>query len=194
MNYPKKFEELITFFRHLPGVGEKTAQRYAFHMLGWNEEYIEQAVNAINGLHEGISTCKVCGNLSDGDLCPICMDKSRDVHVICVVQDPKDIVAIESMQEYEGVYHVLHGLINTKKGILPDALNIENLINRVNENTKEVILALDPTIEGETTALYLMKLLENRVKVTRLAYGIAVGSHLDYTDALTLSKAFSGRK
>ena len=191
--YPRKFEDLIIAFHKLPGVGNKTAERYAFHALDWDDETINEMIHALEGL-KSIQHCKVCGNLSDEDTCEFCKNEYRDHSVICVVQNPKDISAIESMQEYSGVYHVLNGVINTQKGILPDQLNIQSLLDRINEDTKEVILALDPTVEGETTALYLSKLLENKVSVTRLAHGIPVGGHLDYTDARTLLKAFQGRK
>lgn len=194
--YPKKFEDLIQAFRKLPGVGQKTAERYAYTVLDWNEETFEEFQNAINHMKDGIHYCKVCGNMTDGEICDFCSDSNRNHHMICVVQSPKDIVAIESMQEYKGLYHVLNGLINTQKGILPDDLNISSLLDRVKKDSdlKEVILALDSTVEGETTSLYLDKLLSDHVKVTRLAYGIPIGGHLNYTDALTLLKAFEGRK
>ena len=191
--YTRKFEDLMIAFHKLPGVGNKTAERYAFHALDWDEETINEMIQALEGLNT-IKHCKVCGNLSDEDTCEFCRNEYRDHTVICVVQSPKDISAIESMQEFNGVYHVLNGVINTQKGILPDQLNIQALIDRIHDDTKEVILALDPTVEGETTALYLSKLLENKVSVTRLAHGIPVGGHLDYTDARTLLKAFQGRK
>lgn len=191
--YPRKFEDLIIAFQKLPGVGAKTAERYAFHALEWDEETINEMIDSLQGL-KSIHHCKVCGNLSDEDICEFCKNEYRDHQVICVVQSPKDIGVIEGMQEFSGVYHVLNGVINTQKGILPDQLNIDTLMKRINEDTKEVILALDPTVEGETTALYLSKLLENKVTVTRLAHGIPVGGHLDYTDARTLQKAFQGRK
>ena len=194
--YPKKFEDLIQAFRKLPGVGQKTAERYAYTVLDWNEETFEEFQNAINHMKDGIHYCKVCGNMTDGEICDFCSDSNRNHHMICIVQSPKDIVAIESIQEYKGLYHVLNGLINTQKGILPDDLNISSLLDRVKKDSdlEEVILALDSTVEGETTSLYLDKLLSDHVKVTRLAYGIPIGGHLNYTDALTLLKAFEGRK
>ncbi|MDO4467422.1 MAG: recombination mediator RecR [Bacillota bacterium] len=192
--YPKKFENLILAFRKLPGVGMKTAERYAYSALEWDEETLNEFINSISELKYGIKKCMICGNLSDGDKCPICLDMNRNKNIICVVQKSKDIAAMESIQEYKGVYHVLNGAINTKKGILPEDLNLKSLLERVNSSTEEVVLATDPTVEGETTALYIQKLLENRTKVTRLAHGIPIGSHLDYTDSLTLLKAFEGRK
>ena len=191
--YPRKFEDLIIAFQKLPGVGAKTAERYAFHALEWDPETIQEMIQSLEGL-KNIHHCKVCGNLSDEDTCEFCKSEYRDHRIICVVQSPKDIGVIEGMQEFNGVYHVLNGVINTQKGILPDQLNIDSLVKRIDDDTKEVILALDPTVEGETTALYLSKLLENKVTVTRLAHGIPVGGHLDYTDARTLQKAFQGRK
>lgn len=193
--YPKKFNDLIQAFRKLPGVGQKTAERYAYTVLGWNEEEFIEFQNAINHMKEGVHYCKKCGNMSEGEYCEYCMDLNRNTHMICVVQSPKDIAAIESIQEYNGLYHVLHGVINMQKGILPDSLNIASLLERIQkEDIEEVILALDPTVEGETTSLYLEKILKDKVKTTRLAYGIPIGGHLDYTDALTLLRAFEGRK
>ncbi|MDB7979781.1 recombination mediator RecR [Faecalicoccus pleomorphus] len=193
--YPKKFENLILAFQNLPGVGRKTAERYAFETLNWEQEKREEFVNALQVLIEGVDTCKVCGNLSDGDTCSICSDQNRNHTLLCVVQSPKDILAIESIQEYKGVYHVLNGVINTSKGILPEDINIDSLVDRIHKDEiKEVILALDPTVEGETTSLYIEKLIGKDVLVTRLAYGIPMGGHLDYTDSLTLLKAFKGRK
>lgn len=192
--YPKTFDDLIYEFQKLPGVGAKTAERYAFTVLDWTDEEISELSDTLKNLKKKVKKCTRCGNLTEGDLCQFCENQNRNQNVICVVQNPKDISAIEAMQEYQGVYHVLDGLINTQKGILPDQLNIASLLDRVNENTEEVILALDPTIEGETTSLYISKLLEGKCKVSRLAHGIPVGSHLDYTDSMTLLKAFEGRK
>ncbi len=193
--YPKKFENLILAFQNLPGVGRKTAERYAFETLNWEQKKREEFVNALQVLIEGVDTCKVCGNLSDGDICSICSDQNRNHTLLCVVQSPKDILAIESIQEYKGVYHVLNGVINTSRGILPEDINIDSLVDRIHKDEiKEVILALDPTVEGETTSLYIEKLIGKDVLVTRLAYGIPMGGHLDYTDSLTLLKAFQGRK
>lgn len=192
--YPKKFEDLIQAYSKLPGVGRKTAERYAFTTLNWDEEWINEFITSLSAIKDGIKHCEVCGNLSDGDKCEFCMNDTRNHNVICVVQSPKDIAAIESMQEYNGVYHVLNGLINIQKGILPENLNIQSLVNRINDDIEEVIIATDPTVEGETTALYITKLLDGRAKVTRLAHGIPMGGHLDYTDAHTLLKAFEGRK
>lgn len=193
--YPGKFEDLIEAFRHLPGVGIKTAERYAFTALEWDEETLDAFIHALDALHGGIRKCSICGNLSDDDKCMICRDDTRNPNVICVVQSPKDVIAMEKTKEYNGVYHVLNGVINTAKGVMPQDLNIKSLLDRVNDETEEVILATNPTVEGETTALYLAKLLETKnINVTRIAHGLPMGGHLDYADELTLIKAFEGRK
>lgn len=190
--YPVKFENVINAFKRLPGVGAKTAERYAYQVLDWEPEMQQEFITALEELPT-IRRCKVCGNLSDEDQCEFCADESRDHSMICVVQSPKDINAIENMGLYNGTYHVLNGAINPQKGVLPENLNISSLLKRVSENTKEIILATDPTIEGETTALYLIRLLEGKAKITRLASGIPMGGHLDYADSRTLQKAFKGR-
>lgn len=191
--YPLKFENLILELHKLPGVGMKSAERMAFAILGWSPEQLKQFTKTIQEISH-LKECSICGNLTDQDICEICSDSDRDHTQICVVQNEKDLYAIENLQEYKGVYHVLHGAINIQKGILPDQLNIPSLEKRINPETKEVILALDPTMEGETTAMYLTRLLNDQVLVTRLAYGIPFGAKLDYTDSRTLSKAFEGRK
>ena len=189
--YPIKFENLILAFQKLPGVGRKTAERYAYETLNWNKNKQGEFIQAIEVLKEGIERCETCGNLCEGRICTICEDKNRDTSLLCVVQSPKDIEVIESIQEYNGLYHVLNGLINTSKGIMPEDIRIEELIKRIESNqVDEVILALDPTLEGETTSMYIEKLVGEKAKVTRLAYGIPMGGHLDYTDTLTLLKAF----
>lgn len=193
--YPKKFEDLIAAFRHLPGVGIKTAERYAFTVLDWDQETLEEMIASLQAVRNGLDVCEVCGNLCEGSECEICSDHTRDHRIICVVQSPKDVIAMEKMNTYNGVYHVLNGVINTAKGIMPQDLNIDSLLRRIDEQTEEVILATNPTVEGETTALYLSKLLEDHhVNVTRIAHGLPMGGHLDYADELTLQKAFEGRK
>lgn len=191
--YPREIEDLIFEMQKLPGVGLKTAERFAFTILNLSKEDRDHFSKTIKDL-DHIKHCKVCGNLTDHEICSICENQNRDHNMICVVSQPKDILTLENMNSYEGVYHVLNGLINTSKGILPDQLDIENLLKRITPETEEVILALDPTVEGETTALYLQNLLENHVKVSKLASGIPMGAHLDYTDSKTLSRAFEGRK
>lgn len=193
--YPKKFEALVECYRHLPGVGLKTAERYAFQTLEWNEETIEEFAKSILDVKDGIQKCSVCGNLSEDDLCDVCKDSTRNKGLICVVQSAKDVIAMEKTKEFPGVYHVLNGVISTSKGILPEDINIASLLERIDEDTKEVIIATNPTVEGETTALYLSKLLEKYpVTVTRIAHGLPMGGHLDYADELTLIKAMEGRK
>lgn len=194
--YPKAFETLVECFRKLPGVGLKTAERYAFQTIEWDEESIHLFIESLTNIKNGITKCKVCGNLAEGELCDICSDAGRNTHTICVVQSAKDVIAMEKTKEYSGVYHVLNGLISTSKGVLPEDINIEGLLNRITEDTKEIILATNPTVEGETTALYLSKLLEKypTVSVTRIAHGLPMGGHLDYADELTLIKALEGRK
>ena len=193
--YPTKFENLILAFQKLPGVGRKTAERYAYETLNWDKSKQEEFIQAIEVLKEGIERCEICGNLCEGRICTICEDKNRDTSLLCVVQSPKDIEVIEAIQEYKGLYHVLNGLINTSKGIMPEDIRIDELVKRIQSNqVDEVILAIDPTLEGETTSMYIEKLVGEKAKVTRLAYGIPMGGHLDYTDTLTLLKAFQGRK
>ena len=193
--YPKQFELLIESFRKLSGVGAKTAERYAFEVLNWEDDTWKQFVDAIQNTKTKLHQCERCGNISEETLCEICKDNTRDQHVICVVQEVRDIAANEKINEYQGQYHVLNGVINTSKGILPDDLNIASLVERVKQQeVKEVIIAMNPTIEGETTALYLGKLLsEYPLKVTRLAHGLPIGSHIDYADELTLLKALENR-
>lgn len=191
--YPKKFENALAAIRRLPGTGGKTAEKYAYAILEWPEDKYESFIQALNDLRS-LKHCSVCGNLTDGDVCEICADQDRDHNLICVVASPKDLYAIENMENFNGVYHVLNGMINTAKGILPDKLNINSLEERISDETEEVILALDPTLEGETTAMYLTKLLEKKVPVSKLAAGIPMGGKLDYTDTRTLAKAFEGRR
>lgn len=193
--YPEKFNDLVDVFKKLPGIGEKTAQRYVFQILNWSEEEIEEAINAFTNIKNGIQKCKICGSMCDDEFCELCKDNERNKNIICVVQSDKDVIAMEKTNEYHGMYHVLGGVISTSKGILPDDLNISSLVERIDETIEEVIIATNPTIEGETTALYLSKLLESKqVKVTRIAHGIPMGGHLDYADELTLIKALEGRK
>lgn len=193
--YPKKFETLIEAYRRLPGVGLKTAERYAFQTLEWDEETIDMFIQAMMDVKTGLKQCEVCGNLAENDECDICKDYTRNKHIICVVQSAKDVIAMEKTKEYAGVYHVLNGVISTSKGILPDDINIDSLLERINDETSEIIIATNPTVEGETTALYLSKLLDKyKVTVTRIAHGLPMGGHLDYADELTLIKAIEGRK
>lgn len=195
MSYPKSFEKCMEGFKKLPGVGAKSAERYAFTMLECSKEEVEELAYALLEMKEKIKPCSICGNLTEEDECEICRSDKREHSIICVVQSSKDILAMERTNEYKGVYHVLGGLISTSKGILPEDLNIDSLLERIDGTVEEVILATNATVEGETTALYLDKLLSSKgVLVTRIAYGIPIGGHLDYADELTLIKAIEGRK
>lgn len=192
--YPSVLQTLIENLRKLPGVGAKTAERYAFALLNLSDEEIQTMANALIQSKSKLHFCNVCGNITDKDKCSICLDDKRDHATICVVQDVKDVVAIERIKQFNGVYHVLHGVISTSKGIMPDDLSIEALLLRTNTPVDEIILATNPTVEGEMTALYLAKRLENKVgKITRLAHGLPMGAHMDYADELTLIKAIEGR-
>ena len=186
---------LIEQFEKLPGVGRKGAQRLAFHVLGLPKEKAMDFANAILEAHEKIKKCSVCQNLTDAELCPVCMDGGRDKGVICVVEDPRDVIAFERTREYKGVYHVLHGLISPMEGIGPEQLTIKELIGRLGDGeVREVIMATNPTVEGEATAMYLARLIKPMdIKVTRLAYGIPVGGNLEYADEVTLYRALEGR-
>ena len=186
---------LIEQFEKLPGVGRKGAQRLAFYVLGLPKEKAVEFANAILEAHEKIKKCSVCQNLTDAELCPVCMDAGRDRSVICVVEDPRDVIAFERTREYKGVYHVLHGLISQMEGIGPEQLTIKELIVRLGDGeVREVIMATNPTVEGEATAMYLARLIKPmNIKVTRLAYGIPVGGNLEYADEVTLYRALEGR-
>ena len=196
MEQLKSLERLIESFNKLPSVGKKSAERMAYSMLDMSEEDIKEFSLAINNIKEKIHTCPVCGCLTEKEKCDICSDHTRDKSTILVVSYPKDIMVFEKAERYCGVYHVLGGVISMTKGISADDLKIQQLLERAEDiNVKEIIIATSPTIEGETTALYLAKLLESNshVKVTRIAYGLPMGANLDYADSLTLSKALEGR-
>lgn len=186
---------LIEQFASLPGIGMKTAQRLAFHILTLTEEEAKRFSDAILEAHQKIKNCDVCKNFTDKPVCDICSDESRDHSVVCVVEDPKDVAAFERTREYNGLYHVLHGLISPMDGIGPDQIYIKELLSRIGEGEiQEVILATNPTVEGEATAMYLSKLLKPLgVTVSRLAFGIPVGSNLEYADEVTLYKALENR-
>lgn len=188
-------DNLINQFAKIPGVGRKSAQRMAFYILNLPMDDAQLFSNAIIDAKKQIKKCKICQNISDFEKCSICSSSTRDQSVICVVQDPKDLLAFERTGEYNGLYHVLHGLISPMDGIAPDDLTIKELLARLNNTiVKEVIMATNPTIEGEATAMYLSKLIKPlNIKVTRLAYGIPVGGNLEYADDLTLNRALQGR-
>lgn len=193
--YPKTLQNAIDQLRKLPGVGQKTAERYAFALLNYSTQEIQDFSRCILEAKMSLHACPICGNLAQTGLCDICTDQRRDPSLICVVQDVKDVAALERMAEYKGLYHVLGGVISTQKGIMPEDINLESLLPRLTPDVKEVIIATNPTMDGETTALYLAKRLEKQnVTVTRLAHGIPMGGHVDYVDDMTLIKAMEGRK
>lgn len=189
-------EKLIEQFEGLPGIGHKTAQRLAFHVLGMPDAGARDFADAILSAKKAIKPCRVCQNLTESDLCPICSDARRDKSIICVVTDPKDLIAIERTREFKGLYHVLHGAISPLSDIGPDQLRIKELLQRVaEEDVQEVIMATNPDTEGETTAMYISRLLKPfEIKVTRLAYGVPVGGHLEFSDEVTLTRALEGRR
>ena len=197
-DYPKPIAELIDELRKLPGIGPKTAQRLAFHLVVSGRSAIDQLVASLQQVRAEIGYCSICGNLTDTDPCSICKDPKRDQGTICVVGYPKDVLAIERVGGYQGLYHVLHGYIEPLKGIGPDDIRIKELLKRVEDNQdkmKEVILATNPNIDGETTALYIAKALKQKnIKVTRLARGLPFGADLDYADEVTLARSQEGRR
>ena len=195
--FPAALENLIDGFASLPGIGRKSAQRLAFYILDRSDDEARTFADAIVAAKASISCCPVCQNLTEGDgPCPLCRSAKRDGSVICVVADPKDVIALERAREYNGLYHVLHGVISPMNHVGPDDLHIKQLLERVAAgHVEEVIMATNPDTEGEATAMYLSRLLKPfGVKTTRLAYGIAVGSHLEHTDEATLMRALEGRR
>ncbi len=194
--YSTSMAQLIEQFAKLPGIGRKTAQRLAFYIIGMSNRDVHSLAEAIVNAKKGVRYCKVCTNLTDREICNICSDKRRDSMVICVVEDPRDVVAMEKTKEFRGYYHVLHGAISPLEGIGPEDLRIKELLTRLaNQSVEEVILATNPNIEGEATAMYISKLLKPMgIKVTRIAHGIPVGGDLEYADEITLAKALEGRR
>ena len=188
-------EKLIEEFRKMPSVGVKSAERMAYYILGLDDEGTNSLIKAINDAHTNIHTCNVCCNLTEGEKCTICSNPKRDSSVICVVENPRDVTAFERTHEYKGTYHVLHGVISPMNSIGPDNIRIKELIQRLaDDSVNEVIMATNPTAEGEATAMYIARLLKPMgIKVSRLAYGIPVGSDLEYADEVTLSRALQGR-
>ena len=194
--YPKSLRNLIDNFRRLPGVGEKTAERYALSAADMDPAEIENFAASLLDVKDHLRHCEICGNLSDEDECDICKDESRDHQTIFVVESSRDIIAMEKTGDYHGVYHVLNGLISTSKGVLPEDLNIDQLVRRA-DGSKEIILATSATRDGEITAMYLEKLLHQKhpdLLITRIAHGLPAGGMLDYADEMTLSHALSDRK
>ena len=192
--YLPVLEELISNFKRLPGIGHKTAVRMAFSVLDFTNEEAADFAAAIVSAKERITPCTVCGNISEGGICEICSDSRRDKSIICVVEDSRAVLALEKVREFNGLYHVLGGTISPMDGIGPEQLNIKSLISRL-EGVDEVIIATNPTIEGETTAMYISRLIKPLgVKTTRLAYGVPVGGDLEYSDEVTLFRAIEGRR
>jgi len=189
-------QRLITAFERLPGIGPKSASRLAFYMLRASDEQVQDLADAIATLKESIVYCSRCQNLSQTDPCAICSDPGRDQHLVCVVEDPLDVVAIERTGVYKGLYHVLHGVINPVEGVGPEDLRVQSLLERLErEPVQEVLIATNPNMEGEATAMYLARLLHPRgVRITRLARGLPVGGDLEYADEVTLSRALEGRR
>ncbi len=193
--YPKVLESLIENLMKLPGVGYKSAQRYAFKLYELENDEIESLVNNLIGIKTKLKKCNKCGFLSENDLCDICLDKNRSSKKIIVVSYVQDVIAIEKTQSYDGQYHILNGNLSSSKGIMPKDLNIETLFSRIKEGVEEIILAISPTLDGEITAKYLSSILKNEnVKVTRIASGLPMGANLDYADELTIIKALNNRQ
>lgn len=194
--YPQTLNNLKECFKKLPGIGDKTAERLAFHVLELDDEIIDLFSDSIKNVKVNTKKCKHCNNLTENDLCDICLDKSRNRKTICVVDDPKNIILFEKMGSYSGIYYVLNNLISPLDGINPEDINLDKLIERIeNEDIKEVILAVKPSIESETTALYIVKLLEGKdVVVSKIASGIPIGADMEYIDSLTLELALEDRK
>ena len=194
--YIESLQRLAEQFGRLDGVGRKNAMKMAFSVLDMSDEEAEEFANAIREAKEKIHLCPVCQNITDREVCPICSDLQRDRSVVCVVSDPKVVISMEKVREYKGLYHVLHGVISPMNGVTPDKLKIRELLARLAEGEiEEVIVATNPTVEGEATAMYLSRLLKPiGIKVTRLAYGVPMGSDLEYADEITLFRAIEGRR
>ncbi|EUJ16732.1 recombination mediator RecR [Listeria kieliensis] len=196
MHYPEPITKLIDSFMKLPGIGPKSAARLAFFVLDMKEDDVLNFAKALVDAKRNLTFCSVCGHITDQDPCYICSDTSRDRSVICVVEEPRDVIAMEKMRDYNGLYHVLHGTISPMDGVGPEDINIADLIKRLqNEEVEEVILATNPNVEGEATAMYISRLVKpSGIKVTRIAHGLPVGGDLEYADEVTLSKALEGRR
>lgn len=194
MNYPIAFENLVDCFKRLPGIGTKSAERMAYQVLEMDSQYVQEFSDVLKTFQDDIHYCKKCGHLCEDEYCDICLDSSRDASTICVVESPKDVYAMEKIKEYKGVYHVMHGTMSLLDGRTLEDLNIVTLFDRIDETTKEVIIATNPTREGETTALYLAKLLvAKNIPTSRIANGLPIGSNIDYADELTLLRSLEGR-
>lgn len=195
MNYPQAFQDLVDCFKRLPGIGGKSAERLAYHVLSMDKKYVDEFADAIGNIQNKIHYCKKCGHICEGELCDICLDPDRDQTTICIVEDSKDVFAMEKVKEYRGLYHVLHGAMSIMDGKTMEDLNITSLFDRLGDSIEEVIIATNPTRDGETTALFLAKLLAKRnINTSRIANGLPIGSNIDYADELTLLKSLEGRK
>jgi recombination protein RecR len=195
MSFPDPLVRLIEELQRLPGIGPKGAQRLAFHILKTPREHAERLADALRDVKERVAYCSVCNNITDVDPCAFCSNMDRDHHVICVVEEPPNVSAIEKTRDFKGVYHVLMGALSPLQGIGPDELKIKGLLSRIGNGVTEVILATNPNVEGEATAIYLARLLKPLgVRVTRIAMGVPVGSDLEYTDEVTMHKALEGRR
>lgn len=195
MNYPQAFQDLVDCFKRLPGIGGKSAERLVYHILSMDKKYVDKFAEALATIQDKIHYCKKCGHICENEYCDICLDPDRDQSTICIVEDPKDVFAMEKVKEYRGLYHVLHGSVSIMEGKTIEDLNIASLFDRLDDNVKEVIIATNPTRDGETTALYLAKLLAKKnINTSRIANGLPIGSNIDYADELTLLKSLEGRK
>ena len=193
--YPASLQELIDEFNKLPGIGHKSAVRLAFHVMNMPAEKTERFINAINKAKTSVHLCRECQNLTDKEVCDICSSPRRDRNVICVMESPKDVTALEKTREYNGLYHVLHGAISPMDNVGPDEIKIKELLPRLTSDVTEVIMATNPTIEGEATATYIARLLKPMgITVTRIAHGIPVDGNIEYADSVTLSRAIEGRR
>lgn len=196
MAYPVVIENLIECYKKLPGIGEKTAERMALYTLELEEDTIDLFSQSLKSVKKDIKRCKKCNNLSDKDICDICSDESRDTHTICVVEEPKNVFQLEKVGSYHGLYHVLDGLISPLDNINPEDINLSSLLSRIDEeDTKEIIMAVKPSVEGETTSLYISKILEDKnITISKIAHGVPLGADMDYIDSLTLEMALEERK
>jgi recombination protein RecR len=188
--------ELVEQFERLPGIGHKSAQKLAFYILNLSDEKVKKFTETILNAHEKIHRCSICCDLTDKDICSVCSDEKRDHTTICVVENSKDVAAIERTHEYDGLYHVLHGSISPMNGIGPEDISVKELLSRLSDsNIQEIIMATNPTVEGEATAMYISRLIKPmNIKVSRLAYGVPVGADLEYADEVTLTRAIEGRQ
>ncbi|MGM8213867.1 recombination mediator RecR [Virgibacillus sp. W0430] len=196
MYYPEPISKLIDSFSKLPGIGPKTAVRLAFFVIEMEEDDVLEFAKALVSAKRELSNCSICGHITDQDVCSICQDQTRDESIICVVEDPRDVIAMEKMKEFTGRYHVLHGSISPMDGIGPEDINVPDLLQRLkNEQVEEIILATNPNIEGEATAMYISRLVKpSGIRTTRIAHGLPVGGDLEYADEVTLAKSLEGRR